>query len=714
VNYKNPLPHETILDYRSWKHFNSEKLSEDLEKINYEYIDEADGNTSALIYTIQLKVLINKHLPLKSMKISARKLDNWVTEDLRKMFFLRDYYSRKFKVTNEKSYEVLYKKLRNECSKECKRLKKQFYSSKIEANKNNPKTLWKTLRTIIPTKKSIVHNNYSKSRLRAEEICKYFEQGPSKIITDAYGTAPQNEWTRGDHTTQDHIGLPVITEELILKTLDSLDEDKASGYDDISVKILKRAKSQIVKPLTQIIQNIFRERNFPLIWKISRVSAIPKNPFLETLENLRPISVLSILSKVLEKILATHLLDYLVENNILSDKQFGFRPKSSCVDANLSIQKTVIESINKKLKTAVVQLDLRKAFDTVDHEILISKLFKIGLSKEYVQLLKSYLQNRHFFVKFAGENSNLSEASLGVPQGSNLGPILFLIYINDLAQLDLKGDIFLYADDASIVYKGANFSQIQENVSLDFNKIDKCLSANRMVLNLEKTKFISFGHRPNVSDILLVNNLKICRVQSLKILGVIFDEKLNFKTNIENVTKKLNKKVGLLSRLRYFLPSTTLKLLFNSLILPHFLYCLEVWGFTYDTHLDQLELIHKKCIRIITKSSYLAHTRELYERNQILPFPDLIRNVAFKYIYKNLHESTPTITRNFFRYLPHNIQTRKASNKCLYVPVTHFECVKRSIFYNGTSRYNLLPKSIRDSSSFSKFKRDLKLHLHAL
>jgi len=169
--------------------------------------------------------------------------------------------------------------------------------------------------------------------------------------------------------------------------------------------------------------------------------------------------------------------------------------------------------------------------------------------------------------------------------------------------------------------------------------------------------------------------------------------------------------VGLLGRLRYFLPSQTLKLLFNSLILPHFVYCLEVWGFTYENHLHTLELLHKKCIRIITKSPYLAHTEELYVKNQILSFPNLIKSTTCNYIYKNLHEATPTKTRTFFAKLRHELQTRRAVNKCLDVPFTRLDFIKRSIFHEGVSNFNLIPLNIRDSSSFHIFKRDLKTYL---
>jgi len=292
-----------------------------LEQINYEYVDQSDANTSALIFTLHLKILMNKHLPLKSIKISARKLDTWVTEELRKMFFLRDYYSRKFKLTSEKHFDIMYRKLRNECTRECRRLKAQFYSTKIEENKYKPKALWKTLKKVIPTKKAIGHNNYVNSRLAAEDISKYFEEGPTKIITDAYG--PAKNFTRPDTDITASIGLPTITEELILKTIDSMEDDKASGFDEITVKILKKSRSEIVKPFLNICKKILSEGVFPLVWKISRVSAIAKNPYLEALENLRPISILPILSKVLEKILANHLLDSLLERKILSDKQFG-------------------------------------------------------------------------------------------------------------------------------------------------------------------------------------------------------------------------------------------------------------------------------------------------------------------------------------------------------------------------------------------------------
>ena len=228
------------------------------------------------------------------------------------------------------------------------------------------------------------------------------------------------------------------------------------------------------------------------------------------------------------------------ENCIISDKQFGFKPKSSCLDANMLIYNDIINALNGKHKFGILQLDLSKAFDLVNHKILLTKLFSIGLDIDFIRFFESYLNNRYGFVKSIGKYSELFPIELGVFQGSILGPLLFLLYINDITKLELNATLYLYADDTSLLYKCSDFDKMEENINQDYDKILKWLSRNQLIINNDKSKFISFGSYPK-KDILVRGN-SIKHVDSLKILGLIFDSNLNFKTTFRVYIPKFLKK----------------------------------------------------------------------------------------------------------------------------------------------------------------------------
>ena len=698
INFKEKSEHHTILDYYDWKNFNHEDFNIDLSRINFSYFDDTDINTQSFIFTLQNQILLKKHVPLKSIKISKFKIDAWVTTELREMFYLRDFYFKKSKSVNDKNlqsdYYKEYKSLRNKCLGLSRKLKRDFYEKKIEDNQSNPKGLWKILRNFMPS------SQQNKLNLNEDDICEYFANVPIKLSEKfEQNDEPMDLF---NDSLLANITPPVINEDIVIKTIENLSDSKSSGFDNIPVKMLKLCNNEISKPLTKIFNNCIKHHSFPLIWKIARVTPILKIPNIFQIENLRPISVINIFAKLFEKIIFDHILSELLSKKIISEKQFGFLPASSISDALLIIYNSVLENINNKDKPSILQLDLKKAFDLVDHKILLTKLFSIGFDCNFLKFFESYLSDRYFYVRLNGKDSKMSPINLGVFQGTVLGPLLFLIYINDLTKLELNGSLYLYADDTAIVYSAKSFSETEVLIKSDYSKIHKWLSKNKMILNFEKSKILFFGNITNEQNLIIHDN-NINQVSHLKLLGVIFDKSLNFVQHIKYIVPKISKKIGILSRLKYFLPCKSLKLLFNAYILPHFMFGIEVWGFTYEKHLYELNILHKKSIRIISKNPPFHHTHNLYKKYSILPFNDLIKFSAFKYIFKVLSKITPLLTHNLFTFSNHAIKTRSMTKKQLSLPKFRLTLMKNSIFYKGVTLYNDIPYEIRNLSSFSTF-----------
>ena len=285
--------------------------------------------------------------------------------------------------------------------------------------------------------------------------------------------------------------------------------------------------------------------------------------------------------------------------------QSGFRPVHSTESALIDMTDDWLSQINSGKMTGVAFIDLRQAFDTVNHCILVNKLRTIGASEITVKWFESYLCNRTQKVSFNGVMSDALPMTVGVPQGSILGPLLFLIFINDMSSVIKHGNISMYADDTTLYVSDTNVNIISEKLTEDIIEIKKWLGANKLFLNEDKTNVMLIGtssklHRVNDNDFnVCVNGLKLDRVKKAKCLGVIIDDELLWHDQVKNVTQKLFCKIALLRRLNTFLDSDVLNILYKSLIQPQFDYCNTVWFGRFKEDVHKLNVLQKRCARII-------------------------------------------------------------------------------------------------------------------
>ena len=312
--------------------------------------------------------------------------------------------------------------------------------------------------------------------------------------------------------------------------------------------------------------------------------------------------------------------------SILTSSQFGFRPGISTADAISSLSEFLYDSLNNRFSTITVFVDFRRAFDTVNIEILLRKLYSYGIRGISHKLFSSYLANRSHFTLVNGASSSVRSSRIGVPQGSVLGPLLFLIYINDLPNVSKVSNTVLFADDTTLSFKNANINELFKICNIEMANFSKWAVANRLSINTEKTFYcvvsnrnLNYNSYPNV----LLDGQNIDRVEKLRFLGVIFDDQLKFNHHIDFISKKVSKSTGILNRIKNHVPHSILKLLYSSLIYSHFSYCNLIWGGTFSSHIQRLVLLQKKSIRIINNSNYLAHTNELFIKNSLLKMADI-------------------------------------------------------------------------------------------
>ena len=369
------------------------------------------------------------------------------------------------------------------------------------------------------------------------------------------------------------------------------------------------------------------------------------------MDNYRPISLLSSFSKILEKLVALRLMSYLSENNILSKWQFGFRSGHSTSHPLVHFLNKITDALNKKKHSIAIFCDLKKAFDTCDHHILLSKLKKYGVEGMELDWFQSYLSNHKQFVSVGNRSSSLLEISLGVPQGSILGPLLFLLYINDLP-LSSKFLSLLFADDTTLLFTHDDLITLTEIVNTEFRKVCEIFRSNRLVLHPDKTKFMLFtrsggGLNPVIycnnnnfgqdepSNISLISRVNTNDdIPAVKFLGVFFDPNLNFKHHISTLKTKLSRALYALRSVKKTLNQQSLLLLYNSVFHCHLLYAVIIWSCSRSGQLNEIFKMQKKAIRIVAGVSYNSHTEPLFKKLQVLPLPDLISFTKIQFMHR--------------------------------------------------------------------------------
>ncbi|KAG8313850.1 hypothetical protein J6590_108242 [Homalodisca vitripennis] len=475
---------------------------------------------------------------------------------------------------------------------------------------------------------------------------------------------------------------------------------------------------KIVNVLLYLINLSFEKGIFPDILKTAVVIPLHKSGPNNDCNNFRPISLLSTFAKIFEKIMKKRLVKFLEQTHFFSKNQFGFREGLSTETALKNFMDDVLEAINSGRKVSGLFLDIKKAFDTVDHDILLNKLYCCGIRGNVLSWFSSYLNNRRQCVKISNTFSDFGIIKSGVPQGSVLGAILFIVYINDLCNSNLYGRITSFADDTALTYIKDDWNDIEEAMSIDLKALQWWFSKNNMLLSPEKTKYINFSLKKDpqhftkqilyncVSCLCTNKECPECAIVSqsdnLKYLGILLDREINWKKHIDMVKKKLN---GIL-RTFYFLQNMcteeVMRMLYFSLVNSRLEYGIFCWGGTYETNLKPLLMQQKKFIRLVKRKCRYEPSHPLFISLNIFPITYLFVYKVLKIFYVT-SGNLPVLINIYKNKLRHKDK--------IAVPKPNLTIFRKSYCFLGPKMFNTIPKDISNSKNIHIFSKLLKLWL---
>jgi len=729
---KNKVRHMSVRPLtRVFSNANIKKFKSGLQNSNWDVVYNQNNIDDAYNNFYDTVTRQFEHcFPLTRVSKSRAKDKSWITKGLRISSKRKNKLYKMWLKTGNKLDEIKYKTYRKSFSKAAAKAESLHYRHIFDNRANSVKQLWHNLNTLF----SLKHNKGTKQNINkllinnveitdATDISNAFNRYFCTVGEQLVVKLNQLNDSGSIKHFKQYLGKPVknsmfcqpVDHNELLKLIGNLNVSKSPGPDNFSPKLVKECTAELIEPLLHLYNLSLNSGVVPDKLKIAKVIPVYKKGESYLTSNYRPISLLSVFNKLLEKLMHARLYSFLFKNDILYQYQFGFRKNYSTILALIEVIDNIYRGLDNNEIIIGVYLDLQKAFDTVDHTILLEKLYHYGIRGTVHQWFKNYLSSRKQFTFVNNTYSDNLGISCGVPQGSVLGPLLFLIYVNDICNAAPEAKIKLFADDTNIFVHGCDLIDVMKNTNEYLRLLSSWFISNKLSLSIDKTCFTVFGPKKirETKIQLNVHNAEIKNVKSCKYLGVLIDEDLSWTHHIEYVYDKIVKFIGIFYKLRDKVPSHCLRDIYFSFVYPHILYGIELYGCAYQSHLDKLVKLNNKLLRILQFKNKRCHVTDLYSAYNTLDVPSVYKLQLLLFVHKFIHhcELLPEVFKNYFVFNNsiHGYVTRHKDDLHLNSVKTNFG--HRSVKFQGSLLWNSLPHALKQPMSISTFRTKTKCYL---
>ena len=669
--------------------------------------------TKHLIYTAK------QHIPVRNIKFRSKDKP-WFSTSVRKLIRIRNRWCGTYNRTKNPVHKIMRNIYRSRVKNEMRRLKMQYFDKQMQ-KLNDPelsnKKYWNIVKQLFGNKikKSIptlIDNNihYTSDHEKATLLNDFFVE--QSTLPDP---TPDFQLPAFNYLTDKRLEQIEVTPFQVSQVMHKLPTNKASGPDYIANKLLKITSDTLCYPLATLFNKSLSQTIYPVDWKISNVSAIFKRDIDVLKNNYRPISLLCCMSKVFERLVFNEMYAYFMENGLLTPRNSGFKKLDSTVNQLIHIIHKIHQGLEEHNDVCMTFLDISKAFDKVYHAGLLHKLRQIGIEGNLLQWIKSYLTGRQQRVVINGVSSEFKSTNAGVPQGSILGPLFFLVFINDIV-VDINSEIFIFADDTSIMRQIKNPIMDFEILNQDLNTLNNWAIRWRANFNAVKTEYMIFTNKhqtPHYPDLYLGNTI-IKQVNEHTHLGLTLDKKLTWKPHINRICTKASQRITDIKRIRHLIPKTTAINLYRTLSRPILEYCDVIFDNTTKEMKKLIDQVQREALIMITLGYQRTATENLYKETGLEPLNDRRQNHRLIIFYKIMHGLTPDYLVNIVSHnnLPtHNYGLRSLSNNIIQIPFARTTRFANSYIPKTTHDWNCLNNDLKEAPSLFCFKQKLKKNI---
>jgi hypothetical protein len=658
-----------------------------------------------------------------------RSANGWISEDVRDTKRKIVDLEKLYRESKSENLKLRIKQLKKDVTAQCNREKKMFFDKKILNSKNKSRSTWKVIKSETKNSSNTKTNNIilkSENKIVSDPILvgDIFNKFFTNVVDDFIKPNLHLDTSiPSENSGQAHIQISnafkftTIDEKYLYSLIMSFENKNSTGVDEIPITVVKNSINLILKPLTHIINSSLISGYFPSKMKIAKIIPIFKKGSPNDPSSYRPVSLLPVFSKILQKVVYNQLLTFLESNRLLDDEQHGFRSKKSTITAGIKFIESIIDSIDRKNNIIGIFLDLAKAFDSVPHDKLIDQLCALNIKGKELNWFTSYLQNRVQCVEIRNCTRNQNSryeyihnfhsgyrsVKYGVPQGSILGPLLFICYITGLPSVIPSGcgSVCLYADDTNLVVSGQRQEEIELASFISLLSVKHFLDTKHLLLNTNKSNFIAFSTKQNKQKMqpkIYIDESKINQTEDCKFLGIILDQNLSWDKHVNHVVCKMSSGLYALRHMSRVCNIDTLKSIYFSLINSYMAYGIVIYGATSKKNLNRILLQQKKALRIIFNLKQRQAVKEYFSKLGILTVYALYIFECILYVKTN-EVKTTIINRH------HNTRLNR------YVEPHNLKFFEKKASFMGSKFLFSLPKYILNETCFKTFKNKLKNYL---